>query len=87
MRYFKCIKSGYILAVGTGTAGDEITPSEYEQIMSVIAARPATPEGYGCRLTTELTWEQYALPPEPTPEEPPTSEDYEEALSRLGVSQ
>lgn len=86
MRYFKCIKSGYILAIGTDIVGDEITQSEYELIKSVIATRPTTPEGYGCRLTTELTWEQYAFPPEPIIEEPPTPEDYEEALSRLGVS-
>ena len=34
---------------------------------------------------TPETWTDCELPPEPTPEEEATSEDYEEALGRFGV--
>lgn len=66
MRYYKTIESDYILAIGTGYGGIEITPEEYAQIMAAIQNRPEPPQGYDYRLKTDLTWEQYALPdPEP----------------------
>lgn len=67
MRYYKVIFNEYILAVGTGNGGEEITETEYNEIHSVIQNRPAQ-DGYGYRLKTDLTWEQYELPVEEDPE-------------------
>lgn len=66
MRYYKQIKDNFILAIGTGAGNTEITEAEYNEIMAVIQSRP-TAEGKGYRLKTDLTWEEYDLPPEPEP--------------------
>lgn len=69
MRYFKCIESGYLLAVGTGDGYTEITEVEYNEIMSVIRNKPARTETTDYRLKTDLTWEAYPVePPDPDPE-------------------
>ena len=60
MRYYKVISDGYILAVGIGNGGEEITETEYSEILSIIQSRPN--DGYGYRLKADLTWEQYELP-------------------------
>ena len=66
MRYNKQTSNNYILAIGTGYGGTEITEAEYSEILSVIQNRP-TAEGKGYRLKTDLTWEEYDLPPVPEP--------------------
>ena len=43
--------------------GKEITEAEYNHIKSIIDNRPTAPEGFDYRLTTELEWELYELPP------------------------
>lgn len=40
----------------------EITHEEYDRIRSMIAEKPAAPEGFGYRLTDGLEWELYELP-------------------------
>lgn len=65
MSWFKVIQNGYITVIGTGNGGTEITEAEYNEIRSVIDARPTPPDGYDYRLKTDLTWELYELPPEP----------------------
>ena len=60
MRYYKQISDSYILAIGTGYGGEEITETEYNQIMSVIQSRPTDNKGY--KLKTDLIWEEYDLP-------------------------
>ena len=62
MRYYKRISNNYILAIGTGNGNDEITEQEYNEIMSVIQFCP-NEEGKGYRLCTDLTWEEYDIPP------------------------
>ena len=62
MRYYKQIKDNYIASIGTGYDGDEITEQEYNEIMSVIQSCP-NEEGKGYRLCTDLTWEEYDIPP------------------------
>lgn len=64
MRYYKQISDNYIVAIGSGPGGTEIAEAEYNEIMSIIQNRPQT-EGKGYRLKTDLTWEEYDLPPEP----------------------
>lgn len=68
MRYYvKYNDSGNILAAGTGPGGTEITEAEYNDILAAIRSRPTPPDGKGYRLRTDLTWEEYDLPPEPEP--------------------
>ena len=62
MRYYQIVDGDYLLAVGTGNAGDEITEAEYETIADIIRSSPTAPEGYGYRLKSDLTWELYELP-------------------------
>lgn len=85
MRFYKIINNGYLIAVGNGSGGTEITEAEYNNLLSVIHNKPTTPEGYDYRLREDSTWELYELPePEPEDEEA-TTEDYEAALSEVGV--
>ena len=66
MRYNKHISGDDLIAIGTGVGGIEITETEYNEIMAIIQNHP-TAEGKGYRLKTDLTWEEYDLPPEPEP--------------------
>ena len=66
MRYNKQTSNNYILAIGTGYGGTEITEAEYNEIMAIIQNRP-TAEGKGYRLKADLAWEEYDLPPVPEP--------------------
>ena len=80
MRFYKDINNGYILAIGTGGGGTEITETEYNIIMSVIHSKPQRTETTDYHLKTDLTWEAYDRPvgPDPDPELTP-----EEALDIL----
>ena len=69
MRYYKQIENGYILAIGTGGGGTEITEQEYAEIMAVIQQKPPRTETTDFRLTESLTWEEYDRPPEPEDDE------------------
>ena len=66
MQYNKQTSNNYILAIGTGYGGTEITEAEYNEIMAIIQNHP-TAEGKGYRLKADLTWEEYDLPPVPEP--------------------
>lgn len=66
MKYFKRASDDYITAIGTGPGGTEITETEYNEILTIIRNRPQA-EGKGYRLKTDLTWEEYDLPPAPEP--------------------
>lgn len=70
MRYYKHIENGYILAIGTGGNGTEITETEYNEIMSVIQTKPARTETTDYHLRQDLTWEAFEVEPvDPTEEE------------------
>lgn len=79
MRYYKIVNGDYLLAVGTGNAGDEITEAEYETIADIIRSSPTAPEGYGYRLKSDLTWERLELPVTPEDADPDLTD--EEALA------
>lgn len=64
MKHYKQTSDNYITAIGTGYGGEDITEAEYNEIMSIIQSRPIA-DGKGYRLKTDLTWEEYDLPPEP----------------------
>ena len=65
-RYYKQTDDVYILAVGVGVGGMEISADEYSEILSIIQNRPIV-DGKGYRLKTDLTWQEYDLPPAPEP--------------------
>lgn len=68
MRHYKLISDGYILSIGTGNGGTEITEAEYNEILSVIHNKPTAPETTDYRLREDLTWEPYQLEAEPETE-------------------
>ena len=80
-RYYKQTDGMYILTVGVGVGGIEISVDEYREILSVIQNRPIA-EDKGYRLKADLTWEEYDLPPVP---EPPDNDEIstDEALNIL----
>lgn len=86
MRYYKHIENDYVLYIGTGPGGEEITAEEYENILTIIRSRPTAEVGYGYRLKTDLTWELVELPSEPELDPEATEADFQEALSELGVT-
>ena len=86
MRTYKMIIDGYLVAVGSGSGGTEITAEEYAELLNIIRTKPVASEGYEYRLKADLTWELYELPPVPAPEdEDATEADYIAALNELGV--
>ena len=83
MRYNKQTSNNYILAIGTGYGGTEITEAEYNEIMAIIQNRP-TAKGKGYRLKADLTWEEYDLPPVPEPSDDDEISTYEALNILLG---
>lgn len=81
MRYYKQIADNYLIAIGTGPGGLEITKDEHDQIMAIIQSCPIA-DGKGYKLKTDLTWEEYDLPSEPEPSDEDELSDAE-ALSIL----
>lgn len=70
MRYYKLIEDGYLLGIGTGAGGVEITKEEYDEILSLVQNKPAADTGYDYRLKEDLTWELIEVPIiEPTDDE------------------
>lgn len=68
MRYYKIIVNGYLVAVGTGAGGTEITEQEYNDFLLLIAGKPAPPDSTHVYRITEAG--EYVLveiepPPEP----------------------
>ena len=82
-RYYKQTDDVYILAVGVGVGGMEISAAEYSEILSIIQNRPIA-EGKGYRLKTDLTWEAYDMPPEPEPSDEDELSDAEALNILLG---
>ena len=82
-RYYKQTDDVYILAVGVGVGGMEISAAEYSEILSIIQNRPIA-EGKGYRLKTDLTLEAYDMPPEPEPSDEDELSDAEALNILLG---
>lgn len=82
-RYYKQTDDVYILAVGVGVGGMEISAAEYSEILSIIQNRPSA-DGKGYRLKTDLTWEAYDMPPEPEPSDEDELSDAEALNILLG---
>ena len=63
MRFYKMVSNNYLLSVGTGLMGEEITESEYNKILAIIRSKPIPESGFDYRLTNSLEWERYELSP------------------------
>ena len=70
MRYYKILQDGYILSIGKGTGGEDLTESEYTQILDSIRNKPTAPDRYEYRLKSDLTWERLELPVAPEDADP-----------------
>lgn len=70
---------------GGGSGGVEITEQEYAEILTAIRNKPTPRDGFDYRLKTDLTWEEYVLPPVEEDDADATAEDLYEALAELGV--
>lgn len=68
MYYFKTTNGNYILSVGTGAGGEEITENEYNEIMTAIQNKPEATETTDYQLKTDLTWEAYEVEPVTDPD-------------------
>ena len=81
MRYYKDIQDGYIVAIGTGGGGVEITEAEYESILAVIQNKPARTETTDFHLLEDLTWQEYErIDPPPDDDEEASPEEVLEIL-------
>lgn len=69
MRYYKILTDNRPTVIGVGKGGVEITKDEYDHIKAIIDARPSAPDGFAYRLTENLGWELYELPPVEAEEE------------------
>ena len=65
MRYYKILQDGYIISIGKGEGGEDLTESEYTQILDSIRNKPSAPDGYEYLLKSDLTWELLELPVAP----------------------
>lgn len=63
MRYYKVVSDGYILSIGTGSIGIEISEEEYNEILDIIRSKPAGSDTTDYSLRTDLTWEAYTVEP------------------------
>lgn len=66
--YAKMLDDGIIIAVGENIAGEEISKTEYNAILSALSERPTAPSGYEYVLRADLEWVLVEVPPIPEPE-------------------
>ena len=78
MKFYKIIDGIYIIAIGTSGIGEEITESEYNELLSVIRNKPQETTAIGYKLHTDLSWEPYEK--EPAPEPGPEAEEILDVL-------
>ena len=62
MRYYKIIEDGYLIMVGIGEGGIEITKEEYDEIIRIIQTKPQADVWYDYLLKEDLTWELVEVP-------------------------
>lgn len=53
----KIVESGYI--VGVSDKGNDISKTEYNEILKALDSKPIAPNGYGYRLNINLEWELF----------------------------
>lgn len=84
------IKDGeYVVGIASSENefANAISAEEAERLNALFRNAPTAPDGYCNRLRTDtLEWELVELPPEEEQDDEATAEDYEAALSELGVN-
>lgn len=73
--------NGYIIGFSNSDNTDE-----ENSISEALKNAPTPPQGYGCRLKEDLTWELFELPTSTETDNEATEADYINALEELGVS-
>ena len=63
--YYKRYENGYLVCVGYGYGGLEITEREYNELITLIRNMPVAPVGYEYRITEQG---EYVLVEAPIPE-------------------
>ena len=58
VRYFKMVKNGYILTIGIGSGGIEITEDEYLALYDIFMTRPDDGLDYYDLNADTLEWEK-----------------------------
>ena len=81
MRIFEVHSNGYITGVGKGDFGEEITEVRYNNVLDALLSKPPATKTTDYRLTFDLAWDPYSVPPKPGPE--PAVEDKAEAYDIL----
>lgn len=74
MRYYKLTANGYLVAIGTGEGGTEMTEEEYNAIFDLIRNKPPAPDATHEYWITE-GGEYELVEVEPLPDEEPTAEE------------
>lgn len=70
MRFYKIINNGYLVAIGNGSGGTEITEAEYNNLLEIIHNKPIAESGFDYRLRADtLEWELVEIPPMPDDDE------------------
>ena len=82
IRYYRIDKDGYLVMIGTGNGGEEITAEEYNEIIEVLKTKPTPTESTDYMLKSDLTWEQYEVEPVIIDEEL-TAEEIAQALAEV----
>lgn len=67
MYYYK-IGSTYAASPVEIVGAEAISRHEYERVKAIVNQKPVHQDGYGYRMTADLTWELYELPQEADPE-------------------
>lgn len=84
MGYTIDINGGYILGVGRCKGSGNSNAAEYSSVIAALNNCPRR-ENYGYRLKTDLTWEEYELPPTPVPSDVDEITDEEAYNIIMGV--
>ena len=67
--------NGYIICVGDGDGGVEISDERYAAIIQSLENKPQPTETIDYKLKTNLTWEEYEIDHKPEPEPEPEAEE------------
>ena len=83
----KFVLNGYVIAVGEGLVGEQISDADYSALIAIIQSKPTPPTGYEYKLRADtLEWELVEAPEEEIIDGEATVEDYESALTEVGVN-
>ena len=77
------VSNGYIICVGDGDGGVEISNERYNAILSALQNKPQVTDAINYRLKIDLTWESYEAEFTPDEDPEPTEEERLDAYDIL----